>query len=249
MGVILDTNIYLRATALHMGEAQGAGDSRHDRDSSPAMVSHSGMTPRQCRALIMAQLRKPNGVYMPKRQAAEIEGAIDNLRRLHSTNPNNERLLACIEQFAANASIGNHAPFLRAQVDQQYEVLKRALTIAQHTANFVDSPSRRAAQRFITKHENFLSRALPEPNHALLMAARAPFIWNDFFLAYAAKRAGTVVVTMDRDFEFIAEAFKEVTGYNPARMVSYFPDERDHNSFRQVVTEHAKPAGPAAPDI
>ncbi len=53
---------------------------------------------------------------------------------------------------------------------------------------------------------------------------------------HAAKRAGTIVATIDRDFEFLAEAFVRVTGYNPAKVLEYYPGKADLKAFRAAIT-------------
>ena len=232
--VILDTNIYIRAAALEAADAEASflNSSRHDRDSSPE-ATRGAISARQCRALICRQMLPGNGILVPAQQAEELAQVARKMRAGGALAPHNDALLNCTEKFVCTAAAGHRVPVMAHLLEEQYEVLKESLSLAASIANTGPPNQRYRARRFIEKNEKFLVQALPGPNIERLQIGQSPFIFGDWLLCHAARRAKTMVVTIDRDFEFIAEGYKKVTGYNPARFLEYYPEEKDVRVFRQ----------------
>ena len=232
--VILDSNIWIRATAMEPDEIHPTtgSPSQHDFTSSPD-VARPTLRPRECRALISQQLKRDNGILVPGQQVDEILGVIDTLKSRHQVNANNERMLACVSQYVVNAGAGNRVPILNKDIDEQHAVLSAALSIAHSTAEGSSGVGRHDALRFISKNERFLARTLPDPNKEGMLKGRNPFIWQDWLLCRAARKHGTIVVTADRDMPILGEAYRAVTGYMPCRYLEYVPDHRDIAEFKE----------------
>jgi predicted nucleic acid-binding protein len=233
--VILDTNIYIRAAALEPADEEAAflNTSRHDRESSPE-ATRGALSARQCRALLCRQALPDSGILVPAQQAEEFHAVAAKMRATGALAAHNESLLACAERFVRSAAVGHRVPVPSHLLTEQYEVLKEALSIAAALAERGAQSQRYRARRFVEKNERFLVPALPEPNIQRLQAGEEPFLWSDWLLCQAARRAHTVLITIDRDFEFIAEAFRRVTGYTPARYIEAYPAEQDVGTFRRT---------------
>ena len=247
--VILDTNIYVRACAIEVQDPESAflRTSRHDHFSDPVNTK-GGLSPRQCRALILHQMAGANRIIMPAQQADEILKVTENMRRRKDIAPHNDTLLKCVDQFARTSSIGHRVPVLVQHIHQQYAVLKEALSIAATISDTGPVERRRRAQHFLEKNQHHLISCLPEPNIERLRTGRAPFVFNDWLLMHAAKRMGTVLITIDRDFEFLSDAYVRVMNYNPAKVLEYYPGFSDVNSFRAVFSPPAATA-PQGPEM
>ena len=234
--IILDSNIWLRATAFEPDEIHPihGSPSQHDFTSTPD-AARPNLRPRECRALIFHQLTAANGIYVPGQQVEEILTVTQHLKERHSVNKDNMRLLSCMNQFIVNAGAGNRVPILNKDIDEQHEVLSRAVTIAYSTAEGCSGLGRHDALRFINKNEKFLPRTLPDPIKEGMSKGRSPFIWQDWLLCRAAKRAGTIVVTADRDMTILGQAYKDVTGYMPSKYIEYVPDQRDVAEFVECL--------------
>lgn len=241
--IILDSCLFIRSTAFEPDEVDPITSSASHLDITS---SHKGgrhtVSPRECRALISQQLATVGGIFVPAQQADEVLAVIQSLRDKRQINVNNARLLACVSQFMVNASVGNRIPILPKDLDEQHAVLEAALSIAHSTAEGDTGLGRQDALRFIRKNEHALARTLPEPNKESLSKGRKPYVLTDWLLCRAARRHQTLVVSADRDFNFLGAAYQKVTGYAPARYIEYVPASCDVVEYKENIQAKAAQA-------
>lgn len=232
--VILDTNIWIRASALEPAERDDRNHSRHDELSNP---THGGghVRPSECRFLIAAYLKKPGGLFVPSQQRAEFHSSVEKLRSERQMNQRNLDLIEAVASFVNAAAEGNRVPVTTKDLEEQRAVISAALSIATSTANSRGGLDRARAQRFLEKNSLHLARTLPQPNIEMLQNARRPYIVTDWLLARAARKVQGVVVSADRDMVFINQAYLQVTGYAPCRLVEHTPASLSPEAFRREL--------------
>lgn len=213
--VVLDTNIFLRACALdHFDDASAMCEtSKHDRTSN-SRHGEKILTPKQCRALICANLLPPKKIIISGQQAYEILKVSMRMREAGDIKKHNMYMLQFVEAFAKEF-LRKPAWVQPKDLETQYEVLKEAINLASEMEASADTAIHNAGKIFLSKNRGLLVYAMPEENKQRYYTRGRTFVWNDWLMCHLAHKNHGMVITGDGDFTILGKAYAKVHQVDP----------------------------------
>lgn len=205
--------------------------------SSTDWIGANQLRPSECRGVIAGHLSKPAGVFVPKQQGDEINAVISHMKRSGQVSADNTYLFGIVSGYVEGASQGNKVFVGPRDLQEQFDVLSEALSIAKSASRSEGGHDKAVASRFVRKTEHQLARVLPKPNIEALGNCQKPFIFTDWLLARSARRVGGIVVSADRDMIFLNEGYERVTGYRPCRNLEHSPLSLSMDEFVASVED------------